>query len=81
MVVMKRRFRVYQVRTGTVVKFVGGWRLELELKLQVADFATKLQKLLQLKLLNYQPCRIRGEIEKVSRYKNNKIRQTKTNNK
>ena len=27
MVVMKR-FRVYQVRTGTVVKFVGGWSLE-----------------------------------------------------
>ena len=23
-----KRFRVYQVRTGTVVKFVGGWSLE-----------------------------------------------------
>ena len=35
MVVMKR-FRVYQVRTGTtVVMFVGGWKkLELELELK-----------------------------------------------
>jgi len=69
MVVM-RRFRVYQVGTYRYSSKVC-WRLELELKLQVADFATKLQKLLQLKLLNYQPCRIRGEIEKVSRHKNN----------